>query len=330
MQFLHKTLGKNPLIFTKPIWRSCSMLILFWVGTQSAFSQIDTTYIGKFENEYSYRAYVGRRFTSLAYEYSEGDRVDNYMPNNPVGVGVGFAWKGFGLNVGYGFNFLRDPKKGRTRSLDLQYHYYGRKMVFDFFGQNYRGLYLSNNDKNSAVKVFPDIKLIQFGVFGQYVFNGNKFSYRAAFDQSERQLKSAGSLLVGGGLYYNSVRSDGSIEFSKSDYQFGPNVGYAYTAVIRKRFFASGSITVGGNMSIEERRRTKPELHPTTLFRGSLGYSAETWSANLAYVSNKVYVSNSTKEQISLETGTFQLTFVKRFDSNSKFLKRLSNLTSED
>ncbi|WP_306349756.1 DUF4421 domain-containing protein [Flavobacterium sp. '19STA2R22 D10 B1'] len=291
----------------------------------SSFSQIDTTYIGKFKHEFSVEIYLAKKYTSLRYDGK--DITENYLPNTPINIGIGLSWKGFGLSISHGFNFLRDTKRGKTRALDLQYHYYGRKLVLDFFGQNYKGLYLENGNEGKSLEIFPDVQLVQIGVFGQYVFNGNKFSYRAAFDQSERQLKSAGSLLVGGGVYYNRILINDETDTKRSSYQFGPNVGYAYNQVIRKDFYVSGSLSFGVNGGVDE-NSSKLNYYPNVFGRFSTGYNAESWSVNFSYVDNRLYIMYIESDPVSMSTGKFQLIFVKRFDSKSKILKRLSRLTS--
>jgi hypothetical protein len=84
-----------------------------------------------------------------------------------------------------------------------------------------------------------------------YVANGNRMSIKASYTQSERQLKSAGSLLFGGGFAYFDIGSDSAIipkdHFKKDSirkeeqfvngYFLSPavKVGYAYNLVLFKK-----------------------------------------------------------------------------------------------
>ena len=288
---------------------------------QNAIAQTDSTYIGTFSQEYSGRVFIARKYTSLSHE-TGNDKTDEYMPNNPFDIGIGFSWGGSSFSFSHGFNFLADPEKGKTRSLDLQYHYYGKKIVLDFFGQDYKGFYLEDTNKENIIGMYPDMQLTKVGLFGQYVFNGNKFSYRSAFDQTERQLKSAGSLLLGGGIYYTRVRAETSLAFYKDLYQVGPSIGYAYTWVINRHFFLTGSVTPGLTVGFKNINDTLI-WNPSVFFRSAFGYNADSWSLNASFLLNKLYVSYKDDNHISLNSGNFQFTFIKRFDSNSRILKKI-------
>ena len=107
---------------------------------------------------------------------------------------------------------------GKTRRFDLSTHIYGRKMIFDLAMQWYKGYYLANPENIVAGwqqgDPYPsreDIKVFTFGASGWYVFNHRKFSYRAAFTFNERQLKSAGSPVLGGGFSWYFVNADSSL-----------------------------------------------------------------------------------------------------------------------
>lgn len=293
------------------------MLIL---STSYSHAQVDSSYIGFFKQKMSIRPYLIEQFTALSHE-SEQEGEIIYKPNSPYGIGLGVTYKNISLSGSYGFDFMRNKKKGITKSLDLQYHRYGRKIVFDLFFQNYKGLFTDTVHKNGIYTQYPDVQLIQYGVFAQYIFNGDRFSYRAAFDQDEIQLKSTGSFLLGGGIYYNKAKSDSSLVFvderQLNNFQFGVSAGYAYTWVINKRVFISGSLAVGVNIgaeSIDRFGKERLEVYPTIFPRFSAGYNHDNWSLGLYVLNNRVYVSYSGVSKLSFDTGAFQLSYIRRFD----------------
>lgn len=302
------------------------ILYAFFVSI-SSFSQIDSTYIQAFDQELSIRPYVYKKFTTLSAE-TDND-LTQYLPNTPVGIGLGVTYKKYSLSGGYAFGFMRDKNKGKTKSTDFQYHYYGRKFIFDIFFQNYKEFYREDGKQHDVYHIYPDIRLSQYGVFGQYVFNSKKFSYQAAFNQSEKQLRSAGSFQLGGGLYYNEVRSDSTIVLPNDkliSYQVSVSGGYAYTWVIRRNFFTSFSLSFGislGAKNIGEFTR-KVEVLPSVFPRFSMGYNGNDWSVGLSFVLNNMYVSHNNKTQkIALGTGNFQLSYIKRINIAPKFLKQI-------
>ena len=100
--------------------------------------------------------------------------------------------------------------------------------------------------------------------------NVDRFSYRAALTENDVQTKSAGSLLFGGEAYYGSIKGDSSLvpvevrgNFSQfgvdkiNFFSIGPGIGYAYTLVIEKHFYITGSAigSIDVNFSTEETSR---------------------------------------------------------------------------
>lgn len=299
-------------------------LLLFFALPYFCFAQIDTTYIKPFENKASVRTYLSMKFISLQQETNED--LKKFMPNTPMSLGFGLSVKNtiIDFSYGYGLSFLKDKEKGRTKALDFQIHNYGRKFIIDLFIQKYHGFYTADdNDKN--IHLYPDLKIQQYGAFGQYVFNNKKFSYKAAFVQNERQLKSAGSFLLGGGVYFSKIGSDSSfVHKSKNslrNFQFGVSGGYAYTWAISQRWFTSGSATIGVNFGTERINdfgKQRIEVYPTFFPRIAFGYNKEKWSIGLSYINNSTFssFSDNNKNNIALSSGNFQIGAIWRLNTN--------------
>ncbi|MDH6310226.1 hypothetical protein M2451_003183 [Dysgonomonas sp. PFB1-18] len=308
------------------------IICTFSAGVLNIYSQVDSTYIGFFEQEFAIRPYFLDKYTALSHETEDGKETI-YRPNDPYALGIGFTYKGISLSGAYGFGFMRDKKRGKTKSLDFQYHYYGRKFVMDLFFQNYKGFFVEDegNDKkvhnDDIYHLYPDIRLEQYGGFAQYIFNGNKFSYQAAFNQNEKQLKSVGSFLLGGGIYYNRARSDSSLLFNdKSEldnFQFGVSGGYAFTWVINKRVYISASMSVGANVGVDHSgEKDKWKVYPTMFPRISAGYNHDNWSLGVSFVNNRIYILHSEQSKMSFDTGALQFSFTRRFGKAPKFLEK--------
>lgn len=312
--------------------RFVSLLLLIGVYQGTCLAQIDSTYIAPFEQKFSVQASVSNKFLSLLQEYdSKSMRDFSVVPNTPVNIGLGFTWKNLSISGSYGFQFLRDKTKGRTHSFDFQYHYYARKFVVDLFVQNYRGYNKVYEDDDETFIRASDVQITQYGAHGMYVFNNRKFSYKAAYNLSEKQIKSAGGFLLGGGVFQSRMRSDSTLVLRKSrnqqdNFQFGVSGGYGYTWVIKKHFFVAGSLTIGVNIGadrIEKFGKQKLEVYPTFFPRGSAGYHADNWSIGVSAVVNTIAMEISGPKSTMLRSGTLQLTFVKRFDTHPKILNKL-------
>lgn len=300
------------------------LILIFTVAP--VYGQVDSSYIRFYEHESSIRPYFSDKYTSLIHNLGDNDEAI-YRPNAPFGIGLGVSYKNYSISGGYGFDFMRDKKKGKTKSLDFQYHYYGRRFVTDIFFQRYKGLY--TEPKEGEYNFYSDIKLVQYGAFSQYIFNGNKFSYQAAYDQNEKQIKSAGSFLLGGGIYFNQAESAGSLMFNNDykikNFQFGVSAGYAYTWVINKYVYLSGSMSFGINVGakgFDRFGKDRLEVYPTMFPRFSAGYDRNDWSIGLSAINNVVYIIYSKENEMMFNTGAIQLSFVKRFTTLPGFLQK--------
>ncbi len=233
----------------------------------------DSSYIEDHTEDLTLRLFGSRKYTYY-------DMIDRglkeevlYRPNSASNVGFGLNYKFIGVNFAFNFPFINNDNEryGKTKFLDLQAHLYLRKLVVDFYGQYYKGYYeavqtrsISNAFPRRAVSLRPDILNTDLGLHVQYIFNGKRFSYRAAFMQNEYQKKSAGSFLLGGEVFTWQLRGDSALV--PHDYHtpgfFGDlpfkgtgtvslavNGGYAYTLVLAKYFFVTASVSAGAGLN---------------------------------------------------------------------------------
>jgi hypothetical protein len=212
-----------------------------FVYLPACFAQVDSTYIEPYNQKLAIKAYLSRNYIEIQQEGKD------YKPNNPMSLGAGLSLKNTVLYLEYcwGLKFTTNPKFGKTSSLDFQLHNYGRKLLFDISYQNYKGFYhqsdKSSDNENETIELYSDLKVRQIGAEVTYLFNGKRFSAKSAFAQSEKQLKSAGSFALGGGIYQNHISSGERLfateNFVANNLQFGITFGYAYSYVINKNYF---------------------------------------------------------------------------------------------
>jgi hypothetical protein len=266
-------------------------------------------------------------------------------------MGVGATYKWATLNLAYGFGFLNPERgRGKTKYLDLQFHSYGRRFITDVFGQFYRGFFMTRNSTNNPGPEYylrPDLHVNHIGTSIQYILNHKKFSYRASFLQNEWQKKSAGTFIFGVEVYGGKVDADSTIiptvvSNDEADrnikvirfFEFGPNAGYAYTWIIKKHFFLTGSASISldyGETTISDRdgNQKATGVSPNTFLRFFGGYNSNKWALSLTYVINGVSLATeSIERQIILNTGNFRLNYVYRF-APSKKAKRYLNVMDQ-
>lgn len=305
-------------------------LVLFTI-TQPCFAQIDSLYIAPYEKQNAVSVYFGKNYLSLNRSINSNDEIE-YIPNNPftVGLGVTVANTIIDVSFGHGFQFLSEKENGKTKSFDFQLHHNARKFMVDLFIQNYKGFY-TEDDRGENTNLYPDLKISQYGLHADYVFNHEKFSTKAAFNQSERQLKSVGSFLLGGGAYLTKIETDSiplpNNRTSLSNFQLGISGGYSYTWVINNHWSLSGSVSVGMNIGNDQSGifgKEKLEIYPTVLPRVAVGYATDLWSLRLSSINNMIFsnYSESENSNMSLISGNFQVTYIRRLDHFPFFRKK--------
>lgn len=293
--------------------------------TTSIYAQIDTTYIAPYKQQYAAKIYFEKNFFTLNYQ-EKTDKIQSFEPNSPILIGLGFSWKNSSLNYSYGFDFMTDKTKGYSKSRSLQYHHYGEHFILDLYALKSQGFYQENKD--TSIALFPELSTKLYGIFGQYVFNHQHFSFGAAFNQNKRQLQSAGSWLIGINAYAANINNAPENYNKKAQRSFliGPNGGYAYTWVINSFWFISGTATFGLNgvfQNQDEEKMQKITISPLAFTRFSVGYNAEQWTLNLTAIKNSFFTSTSDKITYSMHPGNIQLNFIYRFSLKKEisFLK---------
>jgi hypothetical protein len=287
-------------------------------------AQSDSSYIKQFEHKLAVRAYLGQDYLMMTQEFSQSlDKT--FTPNSSIKIGFGFSLNNTILDLSYGLNLWNEKKKGATRSFDFQIHNYGRKFVFDLFFQRYQGFY---NDDSKNIEIYPDLRIRNYGISGLFILNNHKYSYKAAFNQSEKQLKSAGSFLLGIGLYHIKIDSDSSFIYKQENdlscFQLGINAGYAYTWTLSKYWDISASSTLGLGLGIRntrEREKWKFEISPMVFPRITAGYNRNDWSIGFSIIGNITFPAMSRDENISILSGRSLVTYTKRFKSIPFFEK---------
>lgn len=325
---------KHPIFSCIFLFLITSVLLPYTGITQKKF-QVNTDYFITQPDKLMLRLFLSQKFAPVTIP-SPGDQELNYKTNSKLNLGAGFTYKSVTLNVSYGFSFLnKDKGQGKTTGLDFQFHEYPHQWAIDVLGSFRKGFYLEAR-KNNGLGLAnyyqrPDMKRNIIGLSVFRVPNAEKFSYRAALNQNDWQLKSAGSLLFGGEAYYGSIKGDSALVptsvnniykqagIDKINFiSIGPGIGYAYTLVIEKNFFITGSAiaVVHVNFSTEEKNAVKDKktsFKPGGIYKAAIGYNSSSWSISANVLGNALYVgSAASSKEYFLPTGTARFTIAKK------------------
>ncbi|CAN5170942.1 DUF4421 domain-containing protein [soil metagenome] len=327
------------MISTKQLF--FGIFLLFIAGT-SLQAQSDTSYYKSYTHLITARAFLSQKYTALTLKNEKIPYNITYLPNSKFNFGIGASYKWATFNLATGIGYLDpDDGKGKTKYIDLQFHKYGQKVVYDFVAQFYTGFYLfpkgTATSSRASYYSRPDLKVTVFGGTAQYVFNNKRFSFQSTYLQTEWQKKSAGSFLAGIETYSGRMRADSALvpssvekanaELSIDFFEAGINFGYAYTLVIHKHFFvtasAAGSLDYSTTtMKNADGNTIATNVSPNTFFRFVTGYNREKWAFHIIYINNGVRIGDGVREA-ALNTGNLRLSYARRFALGSKERKAL-------
>ena len=262
-------------------------------------------------------------------------------PNGNTNIGIGFNYKRLGLAVAFGRPLSQSSidKYGLTNRLDMQVSMYGNRIGLDGFVQWYQSYYMANPSDfgNWNKPHYPqekDLQVFSIGSSAFYLFNSEKFSYRAAYLRNEIQKKSAGSFSAGLFFYHDMVRSekglvpsefpDSSIhdDFDLKDFDatsIGILIGYQHTFVISENFFINFQVTPGVGYRrmdiITVDGESSPENNPALQILGRLALGYEFDWFYVGAMGSIIWRSYKYKDyEIDLGTEQFRFTIGKRFD----------------
>lgn len=173
------------------------------------------------EKKISIRPFFQQRFTSIDISKTDSTRVSdiNYSSSPRTSIGLSGGYKGYtiGLSVQMPNDEATIDKYGSTDYTDIQASLYTRTIGTDVYYQSYKGFYLRNPAGFDTAWTdslsFPQLNNFALKSLGFNLFyiNKKKFSFRAAFGHTERQLKSSGSFLMMFSLRNSKILTPGSI-----------------------------------------------------------------------------------------------------------------------
>jgi len=309
----------------------------------------DTSYYSVYRSMLTGRAYLSRKYNVLSFNPLAPVQSFQYRATTSLNLGIGATYHAFTLNIGVGISrFNPDNEKGKTKYLDLQGHFYARKWNVDLLGEFYHGLYLTPEGlaapTGEKYYLRPDMGLSLIGFAFYRALNEKKFSYQAGLLQNEWQKKSAGSVLVGGEIYYGAIYGDSTLIPTVIDpkgsalaidrfhfFSFGPGVGYAYTLVIKEHFFILGSATINLAFrysteisSLYDEHSSQLSFRPNYILHSGGGYNSDKWDLSILWVDTELFMKGQTSGYgYTSGVGNYRLVYARRFKLDRKTKKLL-------
>lgn len=237
-----------------------------------------------------------------------------FEPNTRTNLIASFDYKWLSLSLGLiSFSTVDGDRKGNSSQFSLRANFNGKRIWNSNFLQFYKGFFLTNPrsidpEWNSISDNFPQREDVYTSTFFSnvyYCFKPERFSYRAALWQLDRQEKSAGSFLAGASLRFYGLNSDSgytlipdkAIPLFDSDKlvvaqrvsNFNFNIGYVHTFVYNKSWFLTLYFVPGLSIqnsfyqALDQQIVREPgQIIGMSEFRIVTGYNGEKWFAGLS------------------------------------------------
>lgn len=285
--------------------KSFRILLFFLVISSAAFAtDPDTNYVQTFRNIFAVKTFLQNNgfiytLTPQNNSYFTDQQLKDaklfYAPHIPPVMGVALNIKGIGFS--YIFKFTNDylDTTGLIKSgyKGFAMNIYKPKFGFEAYYQDYQRFYFHyKGDEILAKNYNTDIRAYQFGANAILLFNGKKFSYNAAFSQSQLQKKSAGSAIMAFSLRFSELKSGDLIPDSvkmfygsisdlqrNRNYAFYLQGGYGFNLTKNYIYFA-GLALVGAGIQTQTYNYPLGKFYKLSLplvgrAKASLGYNGK-------------------------------------------------------
>ena len=312
--------------------------------TTHIFNKIDTAYIEDYHDMFTLRTIAVVRYNNFTLKDNISGAQMQYGINDNLSMGLGLSFKSIGIEY-------QQKIYGNSYQYALATGGNSRRFIYDIYGRYTKGFrshdrYLTG-DTLLGKPVWdyiyrPDVTNYNAGFNFLYVSNNKQFSSSAPYSFTQRQKKSAGSLLIGTyalvyGLTADTVMFPDSLRKSfqpelqfknASSYTWGISCGYTYTLTIGKHWYLNISTVPGlsfqGFYSTNAYDYTpyqKVSVGLTLQSKFSFGFNKKLNYLGLCYAANNYFINNDSKSSLNYKFSSIRIYYGHRFDIR-KFLKK--------
>lgn len=309
------------------------------------YQKIDTTYIKDYHDIFTLRTIAVIRFNNFTLTDNVSGAKMQYVLNDNLNMGLGLSFKGIGIEY-------QAKIYGKSYQYALATGGNSRRFIYDVYFRYTKGFrthdkYVLSLDSLGKPALYdyiyrPDITNYNAGFNFLYVFNNKKFSSAAPYSFTQRQVKSAGSLLLGTyallyGLTCDTVLFQDSLknkfqpelQFNNaSSYTWGISCGYSYTIVIGKYWYVNIATVPGisfqsfySTNAYNSTSYQKGSIGATLQSRFSFGFNKKLNYLGVCYAANNYFINNDSKSSLNYKFSSFRIYYGHRFDIR-KFLKK--------
>jgi hypothetical protein len=317
------------------------------------YKNIDTTYIENYRDLLNAKLIGVVRTNKFSIKDNVSQSTLEYSINTNANLGVGMSFKGIGFEFQYNPPGLNndDNTYGKSTQLAFATNANGRRFIYDVYyrynqGYHTTGTYKVPNDTSFSYQYLyrPDIKNTQLGGELVYVFNNKRFSSSAPYNLTQKQKKSAGSLLLGTFASFYAINADSLIfpdsikdNFNK-EVQFkdagsitwGISCGYTYTLIFGRNWFVNLYTLPGlavqqyySTNAFSQQTQSNVAIGLSLHNRFSVGYNRKNYFIGISWMNTTYVVDNDKKSSLNYKNGCFRFYYGHRFDLRKVLKRRL-------
>ncbi|WP_168797432.1 DUF4421 family protein [Neolewinella litorea] len=207
-------------------------------------AQFDSTFVETFTSRT--RVNGGLRYRDNSASFLVGEQETLNLSNRGLALRLGGRYKWIGYTFSIPVSDLgTDSEFGNAQSLGLNLQFYRDKFYLNANARRTTGF--EQQRLNEEITFREDIRFTNVLVFGFRVLNSKHFSLGSSFRQHSRQLKSTGSLLLGGAINRQVLLTDSlTLPFNQmgevvidryAQTKVTAGLGYAHTFIFARSFF---------------------------------------------------------------------------------------------
>jgi hypothetical protein len=321
---------------------------------KNAADSLRAHYIRPYSDYFFLWPVIKQRRLDFELERLSGDeRTVSFQTNKPYSLGIGMYLFELGIEIAFAIPLDEEDQYiyGESDATDLQLNILGKKWGGDAFYQKYRGFYMDdpaiNVPPNTPYPHRSDIETRNVGISVNYTFNYNKFSFRSAYSYVERQLRSAGSIILFGTVSGFRASGDSAILGTAYSKDFGSDAlireikttslglapGYTYSLIYRG-FFLNGTLALGPShnwttFSVED----GPDQHDIrfsayVVGRIGIGYNGDKVFGGISFMS-QTRTARFETVKLNSSNDLFKILIGFRFQEFGVLKKRIWDLPKE-
>ncbi|MBX3020898.1 MAG: DUF4421 family protein [Bdellovibrionales bacterium] len=220
-----------------------------------------------------------------------------YLPNFAPRLGPRVIYRDVGATLTFSLPIPDNERtrRGDSKAQSLIINSYWRQFAFDLYYQRYKSFYVASPwtevsvNKPARYAQLPDAQVLNYGLNAYLILRPERYSLKAAFDQTEIQSQSGGSWLVApfynhlemflGGKFVpgsdtSSFRVPPNLASSRFD-TLGAGFGYGYTYV-KRRYFLNGQVAYGPGFQSQRLQREDGDNSAVYSLAAKLNVNAST------------------------------------------------------